>query len=146
MVTGIDLIREQLRVAFGEKLTIRQKDVELKGHCIECRITAEDPSKNFAPASGTITRFDAPGGPGVRVDAHIYNGYTVPPYYDSLLAKILVHAENREAAINRAERALAETRVEGLATNLPFLQRILQNEYFRRGEVSTDFLARRMGN
>lgn len=146
MVTGVDLIREQLRVAAGEKLEIRQKDVELKGHCIECRITAEDPDKNFAPASGTISRFDAPGGPGVRVDAHIYNGYTVPPYYDSLLAKILVHAETREAAIIRAERALAETRVEGLATNLPFLQRILQNEYFRRGEVSTDFLARRMSS
>ncbi len=146
MVTGVDLIREQLRVASGEKLNLRQRDVEIKGHCIECRITAEDPSKNFAPASGTITKFDAPGGPGVRVDAHIYNGYTVPPYYDSLLAKILVHAETREAAIARAERALDEIRIEGLATNLPFLQRILQNEYFRRGEVSTDFLARRMGN
>ncbi len=144
MVTGVDLIREQLRVAAGEKLNLRQKDVELKGHCIECRITAEDPDKNFAPASGTITRFDAPGGPGVRVDAHIYNGYTVPPFYDSLLAKILVHAETREAAIIRAQRALAETRIEGLATNLPFLQKILTNEYYRKGEVTTDFLARRM--
>ena len=123
---------------------MRQKDVHFTGHCIECRITAEDPDKNFAPASGTINTFDAPGGPGVRVDSHIYNGYTVPPFYDSLLAKILVHAHNRETAIARAQRALAETRIEGLATNLPFLRRILQNEYFQRGEVSTDFLARRM--
>jgi acetyl-CoA carboxylase biotin carboxylase subunit len=145
MVTGIDLIRKQLRVASGERLNIRQKDVHMSGHCIECRITAEDPDKNFAPASGTITKFDAPGGPGVRVDAHIYNGYTVPPFYDSLLAKILVHAHNRETAIARAERALDEIRLEGLATNLPFLQKILANDYFRRGEVSTDFLARRMG-
>jgi acetyl-CoA carboxylase biotin carboxylase subunit len=144
MVTGIDLIRKQLRVANGERLNMKQRDVELKGHCIECRITAEDPDKNFAPASGTISKFDAPGGPGVRVDAHIYNGYTVPPFYDSLLAKILVHAHNREAAIARMERALGEIRLEGLATNLPFLQKILQNEYFCRGELSTDFLARRM--
>jgi acetyl-CoA carboxylase biotin carboxylase subunit len=144
MVTGIDLIRQQLRVASGEPLKQRQKDVQLKGHCIECRITAEDPEKNFAPASGTIQKFDAPGGPGVRVDTHIYNGYTVPPFYDSLLAKILVHAHSRNAAIARMERALAEIRIEGLATNLTFLQKILQNDYFRRGELSTDFLARRM--
>ena len=144
MVTGVDLIRKQIGIASGGRLSIRQKDVELKGHCIECRITAEDPDKNFAPASGTISRFDAPGGPGVRVDSHIYNGYTVPPFYDSLLAKILVHAGSREAAITRAQRALSEIRLEGLATNLPYLQKILANEYFRRGEVSTDFLARRM--
>jgi acetyl-CoA carboxylase biotin carboxylase subunit len=144
MVTGIDLIRKQLRVAAGEKLNIRQRDVRLTGHCIECRITAEDPDKNFTPATGTVERFDAPGGPGVRVDSHIYNGYFVPPYYDSLLAKILVYAHNRETAIARAERALAETRIEGMKTNLPFLQKLLQNEYFRRGELSTDFLARRM--
>lgn len=144
MVTGIDLIAQQLHVAAGKKLELRQKNIQLQGHCIECRITAEDPDKNFAPASGTLSRFDAPGGPGVRVDTHIYNGYTVPPFYDSLLAKILVHAETREAAIIRAQRALDETRIEGLTTNLPFLQKILANEYFRRGEVSTDFLARRM--
>jgi acetyl-CoA carboxylase biotin carboxylase subunit len=144
MVTGVDLIRQQLRVAAGEPLKLRQKDVQLNGHCIECRITAEDPDRNFAPASGTVSVFDAPGGPGVRVDSMLYNGYTVPPFYDSLLAKVLVHAKNREAAITRMERALAEIRIEGLATNLPFLKKLLANEHFRRGEVSTDFLARKM--
>jgi acetyl-CoA carboxylase biotin carboxylase subunit len=146
MVTGVDLIRKQISIASGVQLRLRQKDVELKGHCIEFRITAEDPEKNFAPSAGTISLFDAPGGPGVRVDSHIYNGYTVPPFYDSLLAKILVHAKTREAAITRAERALSEIRLEGLSTNLPYLQKILANEYFRSGEISTDFLARRMGN
>lgn len=144
MISGVDLIAEQLRVAAGEKLTLRQRDVNLEGHSIECRITAEDPERNFAPASGTVTRYEAPGGLGVRVDSHMYNGYTVPPYYDSLLAKILVHAPNRDMAITRMERALNEVRIEGIATNRSYLQRILQNEYFRRGEVSTDFLERRM--
>jgi acetyl-CoA carboxylase, biotin carboxylase subunit len=144
MVTGIDLIQEQLRIAAGEPLHVRQKDVQLTGHCIEVRLTAEDPDKGFAPACGTVQRYDAPGGPGIRVDTHIYNGYTVPPYYDSLLVKLLAYAPTREAAIARMERALSETRLEGLATNLPFQQKILANEYFRRGELSTDFLARRM--
>ncbi|MBV9866632.1 MAG: acetyl-CoA carboxylase biotin carboxylase subunit [Abitibacteriaceae bacterium] len=144
MVTGIDLIKEQLRIASGEKLTIRQKDVQHNGHCIECRITAEDPQRNFAPASGTISRFDQPGGPGIRVDTYIRSDYTVPPFYDSLLAKILAHAPTRAEAIAKMQRALSETRLEGLATTLPFHQRILANEYFQRGEVSTDFLARRM--
>jgi acetyl-CoA carboxylase biotin carboxylase subunit len=144
MISGVDLIAEQLRVAAGEKLTLRQRDVNLEGHSIECRITAEDPERNFAPASGTVTRYEAPGGLGVRVDSHMYNGYTVPPYYDSLLAKILVHAPTRDMAIARMERALREVRIEGIATNRNYLQRILQNEYFRKGEVSTDFLERRM--
>jgi acetyl-CoA carboxylase biotin carboxylase subunit len=144
MISGVDLIAEQLRVAAGEKLTLHQRDVNLEGHSIECRITAEDPERNFAPASGTVTHYEAPGGLGVRVDSHMYNGYTVPPYYDSLLAKILVHAPNRDMAIARMERALKEVRIEGIATNRSYLQRILQNEYFRRGEVSTDFLERRM--
>jgi len=144
MVSGVDLVREQLRVASGEKLSLRQKDLHLNGHSIECRITAEDPSRNFAPASGTVQRFDAPGGLGVRVDTHIYNGYTIPPFYDSLLAKIITHAPTREEAIAKMERALAETCLEGLATTLPFHRRILANEYYRRGEVNTDFLARRM--
>jgi len=144
MVTGVDLIREQLRVAAGEKLLLRQKDVRLNGHCIECRLTAEDPDRNFAPASGKIARFDPPGGPGIRVDSHIYSGYTVPPYYDSLLVKILAHAPTRDEAIAKMDRALLETRLEGVATTLPFHRRILANEYFRRAEVATDFLARRM--
>ncbi|HEX8552492.1 MAG TPA: acetyl-CoA carboxylase biotin carboxylase subunit [Abditibacteriaceae bacterium] len=146
MVTGIDLIKEQLRIASGEKLGYSQKDVKLTGHCIECRITAEDPSKNFSPASGTINYFDPPGGLGVRVDSHIRGGYTVPPYYDSLLAKILVHAATRDEAIARMERALGETRLDGIATTLPFQLQILANEYFRRGELATDFLQKRMLN
>ncbi len=145
MVTRTDLIREQLRVAAGEKLDLRQKDVELQGHCIEVRLTAENPDNGFKPSTGTITRFDAPGGPGVRVDTHIYQGYAVPPYYDSLLAKILVHAPTRPEAIARMERALGETRLEGVPTTLPFHLKVLANDYFRRGELSTDFLARRMG-
>ncbi len=144
MVTGTDLIKEQLLVAAGEKLTLRQKDVQLRGHCIECRLTAEDPDRNFSPASGRIERFDAPGGPGIRVDTHIYSGYTVPPYYDSLLVKLLAHAPTRDEAIAKMDRALSETHLEGIATTLPFHRRILANEYFRHAEVATDFLARRM--
>ena len=145
MVTGVDLIKEQLRVAAGEKLTLRQKDVEIKGHCIEVRLTAENPDNGFKPAVGTIERFDVPGGPGVRVDSHIYQGYQVPPFYDSLLAKILVHAPTRDEAIAKMERALRETRIDGVPTTLPFHLKVLANDYFRRGELSTDFLARRMG-
>jgi acetyl-CoA carboxylase biotin carboxylase subunit len=144
MVTGIDLIQEQLRVASGEKLRWTQDEIKLSGHCIECRLTAEDPDKNFAPASGKINYFDPPGGLGVRIDSHIRSGYTVPPYYDSLLAKILVHAPTRDEAIARMERALGETRLDGIATTLPYHLKILANPYFRRGELSTDFLARRM--
>ncbi len=145
MVTGVDLIKEQLRVAAGEKLTLRQKDVEIKGHCIEVRLTAENPDNDFKPAVGTIERFDVPGGFGVRVDSHLYQGYQVPPFYDSLLAKILVHAPTRDEAIAKMERALRETRIDGVPTTLPFHLKVLANDYFRRGELSTDFLARRMG-
>jgi acetyl-CoA carboxylase, biotin carboxylase subunit len=144
MVTGVDLIREQLRVAAGEKLTLRQKDVEINGHCIEVRLTAEDPENGFKPSVGTIARFDVPGGPGVRVDSHLYQGYQVPPFYDSLLAKILVHAPTRLEAIAKMERALHETRLDGVPSTLPFHLKVLGNDYFRRGELSTDFLARRM--
>ncbi len=144
MITGIDLIQEQIRVAAGEKLRWRQKDVVFSGHAIEVRLTAEDPEKNFAPAAGCVAAFDPPGGLGVRVDSHLYTGYHVPPFYDSLLAKIIVHAPTREAAIARMERALAETRLEGIATTRDFQRKILQNEFFRRGELSTDFLKRRM--
>jgi acetyl-CoA carboxylase biotin carboxylase subunit len=123
-----------------------QKDVRLTGHAIEVRLTAEDPERNFAPASGKIEFFDPPGGFGVRVDSHVRSGYTVPPYYDSLLAKILVYAPTRDEAIARMERALQETRLQGVATTQPFHLEILANPYFRRGEIATDFLARRMSN
>jgi acetyl-CoA carboxylase biotin carboxylase subunit len=143
-ITGLDLIQEQIRVAQGEELRWRQKDITFSGHAIEVRLTAEDPEKGFAPSAGTISAFDAPGGRGVRVDSHIYTGYAVPPFYDSLLAKIIVHAPTREEAIAKMERALYETRLEGVATTRDFHLRILANEYFRRGELSTDFLKRRM--
>jgi acetyl-CoA carboxylase biotin carboxylase subunit len=145
MVTGVDLIKEQLLVASGEKLRLRQKDVEINGHCIEVRLTAENPDNGFKPAVGTIERFDVPGGFGVRVDSHMYQGYQVPPFYDSLLAKILVLAPTRMEAIAKMERALHETRLDGVPSTLPFHLKILANDYFRRGELSTDFLARRMG-
>lgn len=145
MVTGVDLIKEQLLVASGEKLRLRQKDVEINGHCIEVRLTAENPDNGFKPSVGTIERFDVPGGFGVRVDSHMYQGYQVPPFYDSLLAKILVHAPTRMEAIAKMERALHETRLDGVPSTLPFHLKILANDYFRRGELSTDFLARRMG-
>jgi acetyl-CoA carboxylase biotin carboxylase subunit len=145
MVTGVDLIKEQLLVASGEKLRLRQKDVEINGHCIEVRLTAENPDNGFKPSVGTIERFDVPGGFGVRVDSHMYQGYQVPPFYDSLLAKILVHAPTRMEAIAKMERALRETRLDGVPSTLPFHLKILANDYFRRGELSTDFLARRMG-
>ncbi|MBW3635952.1 MAG: acetyl-CoA carboxylase biotin carboxylase subunit, partial [Armatimonadetes bacterium] len=132
-ITGIDLIQEQIRIAQGEKLSVSQKDVKFSGHSIEVRLTAEDPAKNFAPSAGTISTFDPPGGRGVRVDSHLYTGYAVPPFYDSLLAKIIVHAPTREAAIAKMERALRETRLEGVATTRDFQLRILANEYFRRG-------------
>ena len=146
LVCGIDLIKEQLRIASGEKLGYSQDDIKLSGHAIEVRLTAEDPSRNFAPSSGTIEYFDPPGGFGVRVDSHVRSGYKVPPYYDSLLAKILVHAPTRDQAIAKMERALGETRLQGVPTTLSFHEKILANEYFRRGEIATDFLARRMTN
>jgi len=143
-ITGIDLVQEQLRVAAGEPLQFSQEDIGFQGHSIECRLTAEDPAKNFAPSAGTVTAFDPPGGPGVRVDSHLYAGYKMPPYYDSLLAKIIVHAPTRPEAIAKMERALRETRLEGIANTRDFHLKILANEYFRSGELSTDFLKRRM--
>lgn len=143
-ITGIDLIQAQIRVAMGEPLGFTQEDVKLNGHSIEVRLTAEDPEKNFAPSAGTIAAFDPPGGRGVRVDSHIFTGYQVPPFYDSLLAKIIVHAPTRQEAIAKMERALYETRLEGVATTRDFHLRVLANDYFRRGELSTDFLKRRM--
>jgi len=143
-VTGIDLVKEQLRVAAGERLSFRQEDVTITGHAIEVRLTAEDPARNFAPSAGKITQLVLPGGYGVRVDTHIYGGYTIPPYYDSLLAKIIVHAKTREEAIDRMARCLAETRVEGIQTTLPFYVTLMQNEYYRRGEVATNFVRKRM--
>ena len=143
-ISGIDLIQQQIRIAQGEKLPWTQDEIQFSGHAIEVRLTAEDPEKNFAPSAGTIAAFDAPGGRGVRVDSHLFTGYAVPPFYDSLLAKIIVHAPTRDEAIAKMERALRETRLEGVATTRDFHLKILANDYFRRGELSTDFLKRRM--
>ncbi len=141
MITGIDIVQEQIRVAFGEKLRYAQKDVKINGHAIECRINAEDPVK-FTPSPGKITSYHTPGGLGVRVDSFVYDGYTVVPHYDSLIAKLIVHAETREAAIRRMARALDEYIVEGIRTTIPFHKRIMANKDFIEGNIDTSFLER----
>ncbi|OFX15380.1 MAG: acetyl-CoA carboxylase biotin carboxylase subunit [Armatimonadetes bacterium RBG_16_58_9] len=143
-VTGVDIVKEQLRIASGEKLDITQKDVKMTGHAIECRIIAEDPDNNFAPSVGTISHLAAPGGIGVRIDTHIYGGYQVPPYYDAMLAKLVVWGSTRDEAINRMSRCLSEFKIEGLKTNIDYQQKILENAYFRKGELSTAFVPKRM--
>ena len=142
MLTGLDLISEQIRLAAGEPLSLTQDQVELRGHAIEFRINAEDPGDNFAPQTGTISELVLPGGPGVRVDTHLFPGYEVPPYYDSLLGKLIVWGETREVALARSRRALAEFQVGGIKTNLPFHRGILDNAAFLAGEVSTNLLDR----
>jgi acetyl-CoA carboxylase biotin carboxylase subunit len=142
MLTGVDLIAEQIRIAAGERLRLTQEQVALRGHAIEFRINAEDPHDNFAPQTGVITELRLPGGPGVRVDTHLYPGYEIPPFYDSLLAKLVVWGENRTDALARAKGALAEFQVEGVKTNLPFHRGIIDNAAFVDGEVSTNLLDR----
>src|SRR3954452_4192977 len=142
MITSVDLIQEQLRVAAGEPLSVRQEDVKLSGHAIECRINAEDPDKGFAPAAGRLETYVAPGGPWTRVDSHCYPGWTISPYYDSLIAKLIVWAPDREMAIDRMLRALDEFQVggRGIKTTIPFHMRVLADEQFRSGDVTTDFV------
>ncbi len=140
LVTGIDLIKEQLRVAAGEPLGRKQGQIPFRGHAIECRINAEDPERGFAPSPGVVTHWQPPGGPGVRVDSHLAPGYRVPPNYDSMVAKVLVHADTRAEATSRMRRALDEMRVGGIQTNLGLHRRILRNAYFERGEYTTRFL------
>ena len=141
-VTGIDLIGQQIRMAAGEQLALRQADVEFRGHAIEFRINAEDAADNFSPQTGVIDDLVLPGGPGVRVDTHIYPGYEVPPYYDSLLAKLIVWGEDRDQALARSRRALGEFTISGLKTNLPFHRGIIDNEAFLGAQVSTNLLDR----
>jgi acetyl-CoA carboxylase biotin carboxylase subunit len=142
MLTGVDLIAEQIRAAAGERLTLTQEDVRLRGHAIEFRINAEDPNDNFSPQTGVIEELLLPGGPGVRIDTHIYSGYEVPPFYDSLLAKLIVWGETREIALARSRRALGEFQVNGIKTNLPFHRGIIDNAAFVGAEVSTNLLDR----
>jgi acetyl-CoA carboxylase biotin carboxylase subunit len=139
MVTLADIVRNQIRVASGDDLQYRQSDVQIVGHAIECRINAEDPV-TFTPSPGKITAFNTPGGPGVRVDTAVYPGYTVPPYYDSMIAKLIVHARTRELAIARMQRALDMMVVEGIKTTIPLHQKIMADERFRNGDFSTKFM------
>lgn len=140
MVSGMDLIKEQIRVAAGEHLSVSQADVRLKGHAIECRINAENPSKNFMPSPGLITNVHVPGGNGVRVDTHIYNDYKVPANYDSMLMKLIVHGKNREEAIAKMRSALGELIIEGIETNLDFQFEILSHPAYQEGDTDTHFI------
>ena len=140
LVTGLDLIKEQIRVASGERLSVSQKDIHVSGHAIECRINAENPERNFMPCPGTITNIHVPGGNGVRVDTHIYNDYKVPANYDSMLMKLIVHGRDRVEAIAKMRSALGELIIEGIDTNLDFQYEILNNEAYQNGEVDTDFI------
>ena len=144
MCTGFDLIKEQIRVAAGLPLSFPDRPVDLRGHAIEVRINAEDPDRNFAPSPGVIHTFHPPGGPGVRLDTHIYAGYRVPPYYDSLLAKLIVHGRTREEAVARMRVALETFVIEGVHTTIPFFRRLFEHPDFVRGDVDTKFLERWM--
>ena len=140
MVTGVDIIKEQIKIASGEELTYKQEDIKFNGHSMEVRINAENPDKNFMPCPGTITGLHIPGGNGVRVDTAIYSGYTVPPTYDSMLAKLIVHGKNREESIAKMKSAVAEFVVEGITTNIDFLLKILENENFKTNNYDTSFI------
>ncbi len=144
LITGIDLVKQQLLVASGETLKIKQSDITPKGHSIECRINAEDPD-TFMPSPGKVDRFHLPGGLGVRVDSHVYGGYTVPPYYDSMIGKLIVHAEDRASAIKRMQGALEEMVIEGIKTNIPLQQRIIKDEAFIAGGADIHYLEKKLG-
>jgi len=144
VVTGVDLIAEQLRIAGGEPLSIKQEDVRLCGHAIECRINAEDPRQNFRPAPGKITGWLPPGGPGVRVDSHVYTGYEIPPFYDSLIGKLIVWGTDRDHALKRMRRALSECAITGIPTTIEFHLALLDRPEFQRGEVHTKFVEQKM--
>jgi acetyl-CoA carboxylase biotin carboxylase subunit len=146
LVTGVDIVKEQIRIAAGDRLALNQKQVHFEGHSIECRITAEDPEKNYAPSAGQIEYVHFPGGLGVRVDSHIYAGYDIPPYYDPMLAKLIVWAPDRSQAIARMARCLNELEVRGLPTNISLQKQILANPFYKKGDVNTDFLVRRVMN
>jgi acetyl-CoA carboxylase biotin carboxylase subunit len=143
-VTGVDLIKEQIRVAAGEKLSFTQKDIKINGHSIECRINAEDPDRNFTPSPGTVSLIIPAGGIGVRVDSHVYTGYKIPPYYDSMIAKLIIHGKDREQALERCKRALEEFVVEGVKTTIPFTHRVINKKDFAAGNFDTGFLERMM--
>lgn len=140
VVTGISIVKEQLRIASGEALMDKQEDIQQRGWAIECRINAEDPLNNFTPSPGKLRRYRSPGGPGVRVDSGVHTGYTITPFYDSLISKLTVWGRNRDEAISRMKRALYEYIIVGVTTNIPFHKAVMNNEYFRRGELTTHFI------
>ncbi|WP_083280089.1 acetyl-CoA carboxylase biotin carboxylase subunit [Corynebacterium sp. HMSC29G08] len=142
MITGVDLIKEQLRIASGQKLRMTQDDIQIRGHAIECRINAEDPNENFAPRPGKIEHYRAPGGFGVRMDTHIETGYTIPPFYDSMVGKLICWAEDRDECIERTLRALNELKVEGVVTTAPFQAMLLDSQEFRSGDINTGYVAK----
>ena len=139
-VTGIDLIKEQIQIASGNRLSISQKEVSINKHAIECRICAENPARNFAPSPGTIDLYYAPGGHGVRVDSHAYGGYTVSPYYDSMISKLVTFGSTRKIALDRMYRALSEYIVRGIDTNVEFLKAVILDPGFRQGEATTSYI------
>jgi acetyl-CoA carboxylase biotin carboxylase subunit len=144
MITGVDIVREQLRIAAGEKLSFRQEDLAIRGHAIECRINAEDP-KTFMPSPGRVDLWHPPGGPGVRVDSHLYSGYAVPPFYDSMIAKIIAHGDSRDCAIARMYVALTEMVIDGIRTNIPLHLEIMQHSAFKAGGTDIHYLEKRLG-
>src|SRR2546421_9470910 len=143
MITGVDIVQEQIRVAAGERLSVRQKDIDFRGHAIECRINAEDPYR-FTPSPGRITSYHPPGGPGIRVDSHVYQGYTVPPNYDSMVGKVIAYGGSREQAISRMRIALSEMVIEGILTNIPLHRELLNDTRFLRGGVSIHYLEQKL--
>ena len=140
MVTGIDIIKEQIKIASGEKLSRTQEDIHFNGHSMEARINAENPDKNFMPCPGTITDLHLPGGNGIRIDTAIYNGYIIPPTYDSMIAKVIVHGETRKESIKKMKSAVAELVVDGICTNADFILKILENENFKNNNYDTSFI------
>ena len=143
MITNFDIVKEQLKIANGDKLSISQEDIQIKGHSFECRINAEN-SKTFLPSPGDIERFHAPGGPGIRVDSHIYSGYKVPPYYDSLIAKLISYGNSRDEALNRMKNALNEILIDGISTNIPLHQELIDDTNFRTGGVNIHYLEKKL--
>jgi acetyl-CoA carboxylase biotin carboxylase subunit len=144
MVTGVDIVKEQLRIAAGEPLRLRQEDIVLRGHAIECRINAED-SDTFMPSPGRIAEFHAPGGPGIRMETHLYSGYVVPPYYDSMIGKLIAHGEDRHCALARMCNALRETVIDGINTNIKLQRMLMKDAAFQAGGVNIHYLEKKLG-
>ena len=140
MVSGVDLIKEMISIAQGNPLSVKQEDIQFRGHAMECRINAEDPEHNFRPCPGVIEQVHLPGGNGVRIDTAVYSGYEIPPYYDSMIAKVIVHGRDRQEAIDKMRSTLGELIIDGVTTNVDFQYEILNNEDFQSGDITTDFI------